>query len=262
LIAESPRSQFDLLQDRLGHYVREVGPVACVALRGSSFHGLRGRAWAAVEGNLHLSVAIAPSVTAMEYAPSQNMLPAVAVVEAIDSLGCARARPGIKWVNDILIQGGKVAGVLTGTQVLRGQVDLAVFGIGVNVALAPVISPTPFVPEVTCLHDVAAGRPPSLAEVLWTLLDTLATRLRILQSAGPSGLFEDYRRLSMVIGRPVRLWDEASVLDENPKSWPPAKTSGQVLDLGPDLCLRLGGQADPVCRGRLAFEEACRNFGL
>jgi biotin-[acetyl-CoA-carboxylase] ligase BirA-like protein len=262
LITESPASQFDLLQEHLGHCVRDVGPVACVALRGDCLHGLRGRAWSAGEGNLLLSVAIAPSASSMRYALSLTMLPAVAVVEAIDSLGCARTRPAIKWINDVLIEGAKVAGVLTGTQVLRGRLDLAVFGMGVNVAQVPRITPTPFVPRVTCLHDVAIGGPPSLGEVLWALLDALAIRFRMLLNTGASGLFEAYRRLSLVIGRRVRLWDEDSVCGESPRSWPPARISGRVLNLCPDLSLRLDGQADPVCSGRLAFEEACLSFGL
>jgi hypothetical protein len=37
---------------------------------------------------------------------------------------------------------------------------------------------------------------------------------------------------------------------------------GEVLGLEPDLGLRLQGRAEPMARGRLAFEHACRRFGL
>ncbi|NWG12373.1 MAG: hypothetical protein HXY20_02425 [Acidobacteria bacterium] len=262
LVAEAPCSQFDLLLGRLAGQVREAGPVACLALQGRGFHGNRGRSWAALAGNLHLTAAIAPHLPTAPYALSMSMLPAVAVVDALTATRCSVPGLGIKWVNDILIEGSKVAGVLTATRVSGEMLGLVVFGIGINVAVAPEVPPTPFVPAVTCLRDIVKGDPPALSLLLWSLLDALATRFDALRRQGTAGLFETYRRLSVVIGRRVRIWDEDAVFGQDPAEWPPARVSGVVLDLGPDLCLRLDGQTDPVCRGRLAFEEACRDLGL
>jgi hypothetical protein len=51
-------SQFDGLVDLLRNGFRPEGPVACFASTGSGFHGQRNRAWSALRGNIHLSLAL------------------------------------------------------------------------------------------------------------------------------------------------------------------------------------------------------------
>ena len=261
-ITDAPGSQFDLLRDRLHECVGQVGPLACVALGGRNFHGQRGRAWSAVRGNLHLSVAFSPELAAGRYGPSMTMLPAVAVIDALAAVGATWPPAGIKWVNDILIDGRKVAGVITATRVMGDRLDLVVLGIGINVLVAPEVEPTPFVPGVCCLQGPVGAEPPDLGRVLWAVLDALALRIQALVTDGPPGLFAAYRERSLVLGRRVRIWEEGATDGRPPAAWPPATASGRVLDLGPDLRLRIEGRDEPVDRGRLAFEEACREVGL
>jgi hypothetical protein len=64
-----------------------------------------------------------------------------------------------------------------------------------------------------------------------------------------------------VLDRQVRVWDEsAGETDDDP--WPPPLARGTVVDITPDLALRFAGRPSPVAKGRLAFEEVCRAFGL
>jgi hypothetical protein len=116
IVAEAPSSQFDTLGELLACGLIRPGPTACVALPGRSFHGQRGRPWLSAPGNLHLCAAIPEPGLAAREARSLPMLSAVALVDAVRSMTGGALRPGIKWVNDVLVEGRKIGGVLTATQ--------------------------------------------------------------------------------------------------------------------------------------------------
>ncbi len=178
------------------------------------------------------------------------MLPAVAVVDAVRDACRGAVEPGIKWVNDILVGGRKVGGVITSTQVLGDRITSVVLGIGLNVARTPPVSPTPFVPAAGSLAE--AGAHASLKEVLASMLPALAGRCEQLVRCGPQALAAAYRSASIVIGREVCIWDEEAGTGAG---LPPPILRGKVRDIGPDLSLWLEGVEKPVARGRLAFAE-------
>lgn len=259
VVARAPCSQFDVLRDHLAGGGALPGPVACLALTGEGFHGHRGRSWTAEPGNLHLSAAIPAGGLAAEHALALTMLPAVAAADALRRLGF---RPGLKWVNDVLLGGRKVAGVLTTTQSRGELLESAVLGVGLNVARTPAVALSPFVPRTTCLAAESPDAPPDLGDATRAVLDALADRWRDLRAAGPARLFADYRGASLAIGRAVRVWPEGIAEDAPPERWPAPLARGVVADLLPDLSLVFAGRSAAVDRGRLAFEESCREFGL
>ncbi len=251
IVAEAPGSQYDALRTLMASPIPPEGPVACLALSGRDFHGQRGRPWVAPEGNLFLTVGISPQVPAAPLLASLVMLPAVAVVDAIARVTGDELRPGIKWVNDILIDGRKVAGVLTSTQTRSETLEGLVLGIGVNVAHAPEVTRSPFVPGIGCLAEAHPTTPPSVGETFSALLEALADRYDHLLRHGPELLFERYVAASVIIGRRVRIYPEGS---DGPDSGDAPVATGEVLSIAPDLSLRLGGHPNPVTRGRLALE--------
>lgn len=252
VIADAERSQLDALHDALAGGAPVAGPTACLALDGSGFRGQRRRAWATVPGNLFLVVALFPDAPAAALLPGLIALPAVALVDAITRLG-GTAR--IKWVNDVLLDGRKVAGVLTTSQCRGPTMEAALLGLGVNVACAPDLTPTPFVPRVGSLQ--AAGVEASLREALWAVLDALAGRWRELLVAGPGPLVGAYRDAACVVGEQVRIWHESDETVGPVASWPPPFAAGVVQAIDDDLSLRLRGRDAPLHEGRLAFESAC-----
>jgi BirA family biotin operon repressor/biotin-[acetyl-CoA-carboxylase] ligase len=236
--------------------------VACVALTGQGFHGDRGRPWRAAAGNLHLSAAMPLKLPAASHALALTMLPPVAVIDAIEAATSGAVRPGIKWINDIVVSDEKVAGVLTASRVFRSEIDFAVFGVGVNVRAAPDLPPTPFVPAPRCLAECRGAEHVTLQAMLWHVLDALAARVRQLQDEGPLPVQRDYKQRSIAIGRRVRVWD-ASLRDETDlDAWPAPRASGVVVDIDDHLALHLEGRAEAIASGRLAFEEACVALGL
>src|SRR4051795_8952633 len=131
--------------------------------------GRQGRTWSAPPGS-----ALLMSLVLRDAPPLLPLLAAVAVAQACGE----QAR--IKWPNDVLLDGRKVAGILAEGRPAEGW---AVLGIGVNVAVSPADLP----PE---LHATAGtlGRPrtagePFLAELLVALERALALPLPALLDA-------------------------------------------------------------------------------
>jgi biotin-[acetyl-CoA-carboxylase] ligase BirA-like protein len=240
-------SQYDLLRD-LGD---EVGNIACLALSGGGFHGQHGRPWHALPGNLHLCLRAALDLPAAGFGYSLVMLPAVAVLEVLAAVGVGSDLVGVKWVNDILIGGRKVAGVLTAARTEGGRITSVVFGIGLNVACAPPGQGPVGVPAPTCLADHLPEPVPDLGFLFSLFLQVCADNLAALADRGPTPLFERYRGSSLVLGRQVEVWPETG----EPGATAAPLHRGVVLDLLPDLALRLEGVAEPVRSGRITLAD-------
>jgi BirA family transcriptional regulator, biotin operon repressor / biotin---[acetyl-CoA-carboxylase] ligase len=92
--------------------------------------GRRGRVWSSPSGvNLYCSVVLRPEIMPHE-APQLTFLSAVAVARAIE--GTTALKPEIKWPNDVLIDGRKVAGLLNEMSAETDGINFVILGIGVN----------------------------------------------------------------------------------------------------------------------------------
>ena len=92
--------------------------------------GRRGRVWSSPAGvNLYCSVVLRPSIMPHE-APQLTFLSAVAAARAIEQT--TKLMPEIKWPNDILISGKKVAGLLNEMSAETDGINFVILGIGIN----------------------------------------------------------------------------------------------------------------------------------
>ncbi|MBI5485369.1 MAG: biotin--[acetyl-CoA-carboxylase] ligase [Deltaproteobacteria bacterium] len=92
--------------------------------------GRRGRFWASPEGvNLYCSAVLRPLIMPHQ-APQLTFLSAVAVARAIEAT--TALKPEIKWPNDVLISGRKVAGLLNEMSAETDGINFVILGIGVN----------------------------------------------------------------------------------------------------------------------------------
>lgn len=95
--------------------------------------GRRGRRWASPVGNLYCSTVLRPQCPA----PRAAELGFVAALAVADLVRDGRA-VRVKWPNDVLVEGGKVAGILPESSIAQdGRVEHVVLGIGLNVSFAP-----------------------------------------------------------------------------------------------------------------------------
>jgi len=243
LVEMAPDSQFDRLRSAAGNEMLPRGDTCCLAGSGVSFHGHRGRGWVALPGNLHVSVALAPCRSIPHLGAVCMALPAVATARAIEAIMPAAKAVGIKWVNDVVIENSKVAGVIAHTRATGDRVDQVILGIGLNVEATPELHRCPFVPRAGSLRE--HDRRVTQAEVLSCLLDHLREEYQALLSQGPQPLLSAYRERSIVIGKQVELHPDGTTAV--------APIAGRVSGIGDDLELILEGRSAPVARGRLRF---------
>lgn len=93
--------------------------------------GRRGKSFESPAGGLYMSLILQEGAIAGE-PTNVTMAAAVAVAHALEDL--CRVKPAVKWVNDVLVDGLKVSGILSeGTSDLEtGGMQNVVVGIGVN----------------------------------------------------------------------------------------------------------------------------------
>jgi len=111
-----------------------TGPTWILALNQTAARGRRGRAWSHPLGNFAATLVLSGPL-----APAQAALRSFTASLALyDAFAEATGRPAsfaLKWPNDVLLNGGKVAGMLLETIGPRG--DALAIGIGINLAQAP-----------------------------------------------------------------------------------------------------------------------------
>ena len=98
--------------------------------------GRRGRSfYSPVDTGIYLSILLRPKEIATNELTNLTSMAAVAACETIGEV--SGQTPGIKWVNDIYIDGRKVSGILTEASISmeNGSVEYVVVGIGFNVYL-------------------------------------------------------------------------------------------------------------------------------
>lgn len=101
-----------------------------LAERQTGGKGRLGRRWESPAGvNLYCSVILRPQLPPYE-APQLTFLSAVAVARAVQLV--SGLQPAIKWPNDLLLNGRKVAGLLNEMNAETDRVGFVILGIGVN----------------------------------------------------------------------------------------------------------------------------------
>jgi BirA family transcriptional regulator, biotin operon repressor / biotin---[acetyl-CoA-carboxylase] ligase len=186
--------------------------------------GRLGRSWHSPSGvNLYLSAILRPPI-----APA--LVPQLALVAGLAVAECVRAETGlaaaIKWPNDVLVQGRKVAGILTEMEAEMERVHHVVAGIGVNLNAARAAFPGELRARATSLR-LAAGRPVDRAAFTGHLLAALEARYGSYLARGFSAMRDDWESYSCLTGRRVRV----TAAD--------GTTSGEVLGIDTDGALRL-----------------------
>jgi BirA family biotin operon repressor/biotin-[acetyl-CoA-carboxylase] ligase len=112
------------------------GPTWICALEQTAARGRRGRAWANPPGNFAASLVLRPE-GAPGHAALRSFVAALALRDAFLAAGAPEAALSLKWPNDVLLNGGKVAGILLESIGAGGRIDSLIIGIGVNLAAAP-----------------------------------------------------------------------------------------------------------------------------
>ncbi len=168
--------------------------------------GRRGRGWVSPPGNLYTSILLRPSRPAAEIA-TLGFAAVVALGDAIAPLLPTTVALRHKWPNDLLLDGGKVSGILLEAQGPEpGIAGFVVIGIGVNILSHPPDTPYP----VTDLQAAGAG-PITPRALLDRLLAAFAPLYAAWEERGFAAIGPLWRRRAIGLGEPieVRLQDNA-----------------------------------------------------
>ena len=174
--------------------------VCVVARQQTAGRGRYGRTWVSErDAGLYFSVILRPNLDAV-CLPLITLMAGVAVYDTLIGLGI---KPDIKWVNDILVNEKKIAGILAETtETDRGLA--VVVGVGINLTSANF--PPDLITTATCVEDVSSAAV-SRGELIEHLTGHLGAAYEDLKSEeGPSKIIAGWsRRSSYGSGKLVRV---------------------------------------------------------
>ncbi len=191
--------------------------------------GRRGRHWASPVGNLYTSTILRPDCPAQR-AAELGFAAALAVADIVP----AGREVRVKWPNDLLVDGGKIAGILLESAIGQtGQVQHVVAGIGVNVGFAPQLPEMRYPGSAlggsveAALEKLTAALAARLAE--WRREGFETVRAAWLAKAGPLGAEVDVKLgEGLVRGRFAGLDREGALLLDT-ATGPRKIVSGELL---------------------------------
>lgn len=173
----------------------EQGPLWIAAHRQTAGRGRRGRIWQGGNGNLAATLLVRPDVPASE-AAQLSFAAALAVADLVQHFA-PDVPVTVKWPNDVLADGRKLAGILLESGNDHGF-WLAI-GIGVNLAEAPTGTEFP----ATSLKTVL-GTAPDPQDALTVLADRFAHWHRAWREGGFPMLREAWLERADRLGGPIR----------------------------------------------------------
>jgi len=204
-----------------------------VAERQTAGRGRLGRQWHSPEGmNLYCSIVLRPRLPPAAV-PQIALVAGVAVAAAVaEETG---RPPGIKWPNDVLLDGRKVAGVLTEMESEIERVHHVIAGIGVNLNARESAFPRELRGKASSLF-ARTGVRVDRAAFTGRLLAATESRYGRFLTEGPSSVVAEWESYSCLTGKHVRVASADGEL------------AGRVLGLDTDGALRLAGPRGDVIR--------------
>ena len=209
------------------------GPALVVADVQTAGRGTADRSWVAAAGSSVLASFVLPGPPAA--AAVASLVAGVALVRALEALGLVGAR--VKWPNDVLLRGRKVAGLLT--HLASGPDGHIVVGIGLNVRQGE--------------GDLAGLRAPATSLALegrqvdrLAALEAVARAIAAAFAAPPEDMLEVWRSRSNVLGHRVLVAQAGR-----------SAVRGRALGLDPDGALRVETAYGPerILAGEVTVEE-------
>lgn len=168
---------------------------AVVAEEQTAGRGRLGRAWVSPAGkNLYFTLVLRPDLARLRVL---GMAAPLAVARAVETVTGIPAQ--LKWPNDVLISGRKLAGVLIDSEISGGEVVFALVGIGINVNF-DTDEDGEIAPIGTSLKR-EAGRTVSRENVLAAVFNEFE---RLYEDTSPAVVRESWKARLETIGREVR----------------------------------------------------------
>jgi len=177
---------------RLARAGAPEGVVVLAAIQ-TGGRGRFGRTWDSPSGGVYLSCVLRPALAPAAMGP----LPVALAIGAAEGLASLGVPVGLKWPNDLVVDGRKLGGVLVEMAAEADRVEWVVVGCGVNVA--PVATP-----GVAWVREHAPGV--SVAGVAAVVADGMAAAYARYR-AGALDVVAEFARLDTLVGQQVAVRD-------------------------------------------------------
>lgn len=125
-------STLDVAREQAGQV---AGATWFTATRQTASRGRRGRPWVAPVGNFYGTLVLPCSDPTL--ASQRSFVAALALRDALAGVMGEGPTLALKWPNDVLLNSGKVAGILLESLTVQGQMWGVAVGIGVNLIASP-----------------------------------------------------------------------------------------------------------------------------
>ena len=193
----------DTTNNRAREWALEGAPegTLVVAEKQTAGRGRRGKVWESPLGTgIWMSLVLRPQIMPAE-ASVLTLLCGLATAEAIEAETGLSA--GIKWPNDILINGKKAVGILTEMDCEMSEVHFVIPGIGINVNTA---SFPPEIAEIATSLYLECGKTVSRRRLVHKVLERLEEHYEtFLRTGSFAAMLEDYRKHCITLGKEVHV---------------------------------------------------------
>ena len=173
-----------------------------IAEKQTAGRGRLGREWISpAYANLYCSVILRPKLPPV-HAPQVTLMAAVALADAVASF--LPVAPAIKWPNDILVRGKKLAGILTESSCDSEHLEFVILGIGVNLNYSEERMPEAIRQRATSLL-IAGGKRVQREAFVRRLIQDLDRCYGILEESGFTALAQRWESRFGLRGRRVQV---------------------------------------------------------
>lgn len=184
------------------HLPELTDPFTCItALEQTAGRGRFNRPWLAPRGQNIYATVVFRVPRLCTYLANIGQMMAMACAELLQDRGIPAQ---LKWPNDILVQGKKIAGVLTESIPEESSIAILV-GIGLNVNMDPALLRAISQPATSILE--LTGKTHDLAEVLQPLMGKFVSHLDLLKTAGFAPFHAKFETLLAFRGKTLTLRD-------------------------------------------------------
>jgi BirA family biotin operon repressor/biotin-[acetyl-CoA-carboxylase] ligase len=181
--------------------------IVIVAETQTQGHGRLNRPWISPKGGVWLSIILRTKI-AVEGAPKITLITSVAVAKTLHCL--YGLTTGIKWPNDVLIDGKKVCGILTEGSTSGKNVNFIVVGIGINANFNLKALPDNLRITATTLKEVL-GKQVDREKLICVLLKEFEERCRLFKEKKLGRLLGEWREMAGFLGKKI----EVTSFEEN-----------------------------------------------
>lgn len=180
--------------------------------------GRLGRNWHSPAGGIWFTIILFPDMEPA-YVSSITLMSAVVLVNSLKTL--YKFKPQIKWPNDIVFNGQKIAGILTEMSVRMDKINYVLVGIGINANLQTDKFPAEIRDQSISLTEILQ-KPISRTQLLQLVLENFEKYYHILQKNQISFILEEWKKNTETLGKYIAIMSEEKII------------SGKAIDVNLD----------------------------